>query len=355
MLASLGGKLSEMAGVPEIGDVPVGHVLSGGISEEGSAEDLFAVGTATTTPPLSAIPAGWPRPRVWWRILVGAIATYLLLRIGITEFDNPNFFPGLVVIGAFVVPLSVVVFFFEMNTPRNVSVYQVGKLTLLGGAGGLLITMLLAQVIPGSGTWNFIPALLTGVIEETAKALALLLVLRQVRWRWQLNGLLFGAAVGAGFAGYESAGYAWQSDGVFGSILWRGLLSPGGHVIWTAMIGAALWQARGTNPFTWDLLRHPVVVRRWIVAVVLHGLWDTALLPDAPLLQCVILLVIGWYITFAILKQALAEVATAQAAAQLQAQVATPAGTPVAAHGAASDIAPDIARDIAQAPPRPMA
>ena len=37
-------------------------------------------------------------------------------------------------IGSFVVPFSVVVLFFELNTPRNVSVYQVGKMLLLGGA-----------------------------------------------------------------------------------------------------------------------------------------------------------------------------------------------------------------------------
>jgi protease PrsW len=314
MLASIGGKLSEMAGVPEIGDVPVGHVLTGGLSEHGANEDIFAVGTATTTPPLSEVVSGWPRPRVWWRILLGAIVTYLLLRMGITEFDNANFLPGLVVIGSFVVPLSVVVFFFEMNTPRNVSIYQIGKMMLLGGTAGLLLTMLLSEIIPGSGTGKILPALLTGAIEESGKALALLLVLRQVRWRWQLNGLLFGAAVGAGFAGFESAGYALQSRGIFNSILWRGLLSPGGHVIWTAMIGAALWQARGEKPFSWELLRHPVVVRRWIVAVVLHGLWDTELLRDAPLLQYGVLLVIGWYLTFAILKQALGEVSAAQAA-----------------------------------------
>ncbi|HTE06718.1 MAG TPA: DUF4339 domain-containing protein, partial [Planctomycetota bacterium] len=143
LLGSLGGKLSEMAGVPEIGDVPVGHVLTGGLSVAGANEDIFAVGTAATTPPLSEVPAGWPRPRVWWRILLGAILTYLLLRVGITEFHNPNFLPGLIVIGSFVVPMSVVVFFFEMNTPANVSIYQVGKMMLLGGAAGLLITMLL--------------------------------------------------------------------------------------------------------------------------------------------------------------------------------------------------------------------
>jgi RsiW-degrading membrane proteinase PrsW (M82 family) len=100
------------------------------------------------------------------------------------------------------------------------------------------------------------------------------------------------------------------------ALFWRNLLAPGGHVIWTAMIGAALWQVRGARAFEWSQLWHGVVVRRWAVAVVLHGLWDSNLLGEEWwLLKCLVLLAIGWYLIFGITKQALAEVATAQAAA----------------------------------------
>jgi len=315
-LSNVGAKISSLAGVPEIDDVPIQAVLTSGMSATGPIEDEFAVGTSATTPALESVAAGWPRPRVWWRIFLGAVATYLLLRLGISEFQNPRFFPGLIMIGSFVVPLSVVVFFFEMNTPRNVSVYQVGKMTLLGGALSLVVTMLLTSIIPGSGTGRLVPAIITGAAEETAKALALLLIVRETRWSWQLNGLLFGAAVGAGFAGYESAGYADESGAaVYSSILWRGLLSPGGHVIWTAMIGAALWQVRGTKPFDWNMLFDKIVVRRWIVAVVLHGLWDADLITGAPLVQYGVLLLVGWYLVFAVMKGAIAEVASAKASA----------------------------------------
>jgi RsiW-degrading membrane proteinase PrsW (M82 family) len=315
LFARLARRTSEIAVVDEIEDVPGQSVLTGGTSEPGLIEDVFAVGTSTTTPPLSQVPAGWPRPRVWWRILFGALATYLLLKLGITRFNNQFFLPGLMVVGSFVVPLSVVVFFFEMNTPRNVSFFQVGMMMmLLGSAVALIATMLLFELVPGHGTGKLVPSLLTGVVEETAKALALLIVLRNVRWHWQLNGLLFGAAVGAGFAGFESAGYAMSSSDLFGSIRWRALLSPGGHVIWTALIGAALWQVRGKGQFDWKMFLHPVVVQRWIVAVVLHGLWDTTLFERLDWLQYLILLVIGWYLVFAVMKRGIAEVAAAKAA-----------------------------------------
>jgi RsiW-degrading membrane proteinase PrsW (M82 family) len=313
----IGKKLSDLADLPTISRMPVRQILVGGLSRATRTEEMeetFAVGTPSTTPPLSAVEDGWPTPRVFWRVLFGAIGTYVLLRIGITEFRNPNFFPGLVVIGSFVVPLAVVILFFELNTPKNVSVYQVGKLLLLGGALSLILTSVLVKVLPGSGVGDVLPAMLTGVLEETGKALALLIVVGNLRYRWQLNGLLFGAAVGAGFAGFESAGYAFQVaasiDETFTMIHLRGLLAPGGHVIWTAMVGSAIWKVKGDRPFRVGMLFAPVVVRRWVIAVVLHGLWDTAIRP--PWVKWIVLSVAGWYIILGIVTQALDEVAAAK-------------------------------------------
>lgn len=317
ILHRVGKKISDFADLPTISRMPVRQILIGGLSRATKTEEMeetFAVGTPSTTPPISAVEDGWPTPRVFWRVLFGAIGTYVLLRIGITEFKNPNFFPGLVVIGSFVVPLAVVILFFELNTPRNVSVYQVGKLLLLGGALSLILTSVLLKVLPGSGAGDLLPAMLTGVLEETGKALALLIVVGNMRYRWQLNGLLFGAAVGAGFAGFESAGYAFNLassvDEALSMIHLRGILAPGGHVIWTAMIGSAIWKVKGDKPFHVGMLLAPVVIRRWAIAVVLHGLWDTAIRP--PWIKWVVLSVAGWYIVLGIVTQALDEVAAAK-------------------------------------------
>ncbi|MFY9552627.1 MAG: PrsW family glutamic-type intramembrane protease [Thermoanaerobaculia bacterium] len=313
----VGRKLSLLADLPTISRMPVREIFVGGLSRSTKAEDMeetFAVGTLLTTPPLSAVADGWPVPRVFWRVLGGALVTYFLLRLGVTEFGNPNFVPGLIVIGSFVMPLSVVILFFELNTPKNVSVYQVGKLLLLGGALSLILTSLVARILPGSGVGDVVPAMLTGVVEETGKALALLIVIGNPRYRWQLNGLLFGAAVGAGFAGFESAGYAYTKaatiDDVLTVIQMRGMLAPGGHVIWTAMVGSAIWKVKGDKPFEVGMLFSPVVLRRWGIAVVLHGLWDTAVGP--PWVKWALLSVIGWYFVLGILTQGLDEVAAAK-------------------------------------------
>ena len=333
ILGEIGVGISRAAELPTLSGVPIREVLLGGLQPgvtTSHIEDLFAVGTETTTPDLATIPSGWPTPRVFWRIFFGAMATYLLLLFGLRQFDNMNFLPGMIVIGSFVVPLSIVILFFELNVPRNVSIYQVGKMVLLGGALSLVATMLVGTVIP-SGVGNVFLAMLTGVVEEIGKGLVLLIIIGALRYRFQINGLLFGAAVGAGFAGFESAGYAFNmalsaaldtqsfdalTSTATGNILIRGLLAPGGHVIWTAMVGSALWKARGDQPFQVGMLFHPVVLRRWLVAVVLHGLWDTDVWLIHPILWCILLLVVGWYIVFGILKQSLAEVETAKQAAE---------------------------------------
>lgn len=330
ILGEIGVGISRAAELPTLSGVPIREVLLGGLQPgvtTSHIEDLFIVGTETTTPDLATVPSGWPTPRVFWRIFFGAVATYLLLLFGLRQFGNTNFLPGMIVIGSFVVPLSVVVLFFELNVPRNVSIYQVGKMILLGGALSLVVTMFVGAVIP-SGVGNVFLAMLTGVVEEVGKGLVLLIIVGSMRYRYQLNGLLFGAAVGAGFAGFESAGYAFNlslanaeslaqvTEMATGNILIRGLLAPGGHVIWTAMIGSALWKVKGDQPFQVGMLFHPVVLRRFLVAVVLHGLWDTDVWFIPQILWCVLLLVVGWYIVFGILKQSLAEVEAAKQAAQ---------------------------------------
>lgn len=326
ILGEIGVNISRAAEVPTLSGVPIREVLLGGLQPgvtTSHIEDLFIVGTETTTPPLAAVPSGWPTPRVFWRIFFGAMATYLLLLLGLRQFENTNFLPGMIVIGSFVVPLSVVVLFFELNVPRNVSIYQVGKMILLGGALSLVVTMVVGAIVPFDGVGHIIPAMLTGVVEELGKGLVLLIIVGSLRYAYQLNGLLFGAAVGAGFAGFESAGYAFNLalatstvEAATTNILIRGLLAPGGHVIWTAMIASAIWKVKGSRPFEIGMLFHPVVLRRFAVAVVLHGLWDTDVWLLHPILWCTLLLVLGWYIVFGILKQSLAEVAEAKQAAE---------------------------------------
>jgi RsiW-degrading membrane proteinase PrsW (M82 family) len=82
--------------------------------------------------------------------------------------------------------------------------------------------------------------------------------------------------------------------------------------VWTAMVGSALWSVKGERSFAASMLTHPDVVRRRVIAVVLHGLWDADFPLVHPYVQLFVLVVVGWYLVLAILKQALAEVEQAR-------------------------------------------
>src|SRR6266511_3469410 len=94
------------------------------------------------------------------------------------------------------------------------------------------------------------------------------------------DGIVLGAAVGFGFAAFESAGYAFNAlfttsgpsllNLVETEVL-RGILAPVGHGLWTAILGGALFAAaaRRGRP------RLRGAVAGWYLLVAaLHGLWD---------------------------------------------------------------------------------
>jgi len=95
------------------------------------------------------------------------------------------------------------------------------------------------------------------LVEETAKALALLLVVALVRDRFggTLDGIVYGALVGIGFAFTENVVYLTFATlqggpaGLLRGVYVRALLGGGNHAAFTATTGAALgWAARRSRP-----------------------------------------------------------------------------------------------------------
>ncbi|MEQ1692547.1 MAG: PrsW family glutamic-type intramembrane protease, partial [Gemmatimonas sp.] len=245
-------------------------------------EAYFTVGTTFTTPSLGEIDTAWPRPWVFLRVAALSLALYWGFTFAWNTFQNVNLIPGLIMIGSVAVPLSLLIFFFEMNVPRNISLYQVIRLLLTGGLVSIIISLFLFDWTEGLSNW--IGAASAGIVEETGKVLTLLLVVRKPRFRWTLNGLLLGATVGTGFAVFESAGYALRAalsdDGGITAmrdvIFQRGILSVfGGHVLWTGLAGAALWRVRDDQPFQREMLVDPRFLRVLAVCMVMHMLWNS--------------------------------------------------------------------------------
>lgn len=276
------------------------------------AERLFIVGTALTTPDIEEVADTWPRPWLFARVLFVAVLVYAGLYIGLNIFRNVNLLPGLIVTGSFMIPLCLLIFFWEMNAPQNVPIYKVIYMFFFGGILSLLTALMLYQGFQYRGEGSLVP----GLVEELAKILIVIGFLRKRRFKYVLNGLLFGAAVGAGFAAFETAGYALRvvltADlrTMYETILWRGILAPGGHIAWTALAGAAACMVKGDKPFKWIMLREPKFIRIFVVVVVIHALWDLPLFNIFALpVPQIVLALISWVLVLFMIKAGLKQIA----------------------------------------------
>ncbi len=316
---SLGDHLSSVSGIEKPGEWNAREMFAD-VTKKHADEEIeayFTGGTAATTPPLSAVDARWPKPWIFGRVFIASVLLYAGFVWAWKTFDNENLLPGLLVVGTVAIPFSLLIFFFEMNVPRNVSLYQVIKLLLTGGLVSIIVSLFFFQ---WTNLDSMFGAAAAGIIEEIGKALTLLLVVRKARFRWTLNGLLLGATVGTGFAVFESAGYAFRevlSNGARAMrdmIMERGILSVlGGHVLWTGLVGAALWRVRGDRPFTREMLTDPRFLRVLSVCMAMHMVWNSPW--ELPMhLKYILLGAAAWLLILGTIQGGLKEVREAQAA-----------------------------------------
>lgn len=313
-LTAIADRLSSATGVEKLKGFSLSEMFSETFSRHSpdDVERYFNVGGPDTTPAIEAVNTGWPKPWAFFRTLGFAGILYAGLFILWVQFKNPFLIPGMILIGSFAVPLATCILFFELNVRKNVSLFQTIKLVLLGGVLSLVATHF-NHLFVGSQL-AFLGYSAAGLTEEPAKILALLLLLNDRRYPYILNGLLFGAAVGAGFAAFESAGYAFVSaadgaDAMVNSLLVRGLLAPFMHIAWTAMSAAALWRVKGASRFRFSMLLDPCFLRVFAAAIALHMVWNSEWqIPAVPILKHVILGVIAWVIVLGLVQEGLREV-----------------------------------------------
>jgi RsiW-degrading membrane proteinase PrsW (M82 family) len=298
-------------------------------------EDYLLAGTARTTPNILDVNTGWPRPWFFARVFVFVAAVYALFYVSLVYFTNPKFIPGFIFMGSLAVPLAVVVLFFELNTPRNVSFYSLFTLVALGGVLALIMSSIGYQL----NFLNWLGNPQAGIVEEAGKLAAVIIVCRQTKHKYILNGMLFGAAVGAGFAAFETAGYAQQAllDGLsqvgydaqqfFGAggssflnseLFARAWLSPFGHVVWTAITAGALWRVKKDRPFNFKML-DATFWKTFSIPMVCHMIWDSPIAmgrENPGLLNYGVTIglgVVAWYVAFGLVQQGLKQVAEEQA------------------------------------------
>ncbi|MCC7232489.1 MAG: PrsW family intramembrane metalloprotease [Bacteroidia bacterium] len=319
--SGLTGSLTSLTGVEKLEGFSLKELFSEVLRKHSGEEleEYFTVGTPGTTPTILQTDTSWPKPWVFFRTFIGALIVYVLFLWAWNEFGNVNLVPGLIMAGSFAVPVSTLIFFVEVNARRNVSLYQVIRLVFLGGILSLILSLILFEVT-NSMKLGWLGASVAGLAEEPGKLLALLTVTGIPKYKYKLNGLLFGAAVGTGFAAFESAGYAlraglYDTGQMTDMILERGMLSPFAHIAWTAIAGCALWRVKGAAGFSASLLQDSRFLKLFALPVVLHMLWNSPL--ELPFFgKYIILGLIAWIVILGLIQEGLRELRTEKAEAE---------------------------------------
>lgn len=309
-------KVNQLVGEEGSIDVNLKEVFSAVFKKHTKEEGelLFISGTSLTSPEESEISTTWPRPWLFSRVFIALAITFAFLYISAVIFVNINALPGLIVIGSFMAPFSLLIFFWEMNAPRNISFYEVMKMFFVGGTASIVITLFLYSFFPVYDL-NFTGAITVGIVEEVGKLVIIAYFIQKLNPKYILNGLLIGATIGSGFAAFESAGYAFTFGIAFGEqmmlsvIVMRAWMAIGTHVIWSAIAGAALVYVKGNTPLQSKHFQDNKFIRLFAVSVILHAVWDMPLtaLHNFYLLF-IILIVVAWIFIFSLISAGLKQI-----------------------------------------------
>lgn len=215
----------------------------------------------------------------WVRIFVGGLGLWLAAVVVTFLTGNSNLVPTVILLGSFLVPVTFVAYAFEHRASDRLTEHTIFVAFVYGGVLGVLGASLLEVPVAGQGS---LPGYLgVGLIEEGCKLAALWLVARRLGSYEVRDGVALGAAVGFGFAAFETAGYAFNAlftirglslAGLVETEVLRGVLAPVGHGLWTGILGGVLFHAaRGGR------LRLSGALAGWYLVVsALHAFWDAS-------------------------------------------------------------------------------
>jgi RsiW-degrading membrane proteinase PrsW (M82 family) len=215
----------------------------------------------------------------WVRIFLVGLVMWLATVVVTFATENSNLIPTIILLGSFLVPITFVTYALG-RADEVITSQRIFSAFVYGGLLGVLgASVLESEFLRQQSGLLYVGV---GLIEEGAKLAALWLLARRLPRYTMRDGMVLGAAVGFGFAAFESAGYAFNA--LFtrtGLSLWnlletevlRGILTPVGHGLWTAILGGVLFAtaARSGRP------RLTGAVLGWYVVVaLLHALWDSS-------------------------------------------------------------------------------
>ncbi|MCD7764010.1 MAG: PrsW family glutamic-type intramembrane protease [Lachnospiraceae bacterium] len=314
-------------------------------------------GMRGNVPAPSAMLQQWQKPWLFVRAAAIAIVLTVLTMFAVQFLGSISSIAFLYVIPAFAIPLAVVVFYWEMNIPGDISILEAVCVMLLGGILSLCVNALIRQI----GDWPSAAYIAGPWPEEIAKFLIVYLILTRGKYRYGIQGILIGGAVGAGFAAIETSGYAMESamkyaiisyeevasqysvdlesalnaayNGIIQSNmmqtqLLRGLLAIGGHTVWAAFYGGAIALAKkGQEKLKVTDALNPLTLMSLATAILLHTFWNMEMedllyiLPDGLVVFLynlkqlfvynVVLIILAWIFLLFIMRKCIRQIVAA--------------------------------------------
>lgn len=218
---------------------------------------------------------------------------FLLAAFGLSlVYFSMNYSPmSSIVLGTLLAVVPLLVFLFETNFSRNISIFSLFKLVIFGGLLSLITTML---IVPLSENVVVSTVVFAPIFEEIAKAVVVVFFLSRLRPRSMLTGLLVGFAVGAGFDVFETMDYAFRS--VFeGEDLLQMVAAPVGTVVartfgsfifghhyLAGIFGAMYVLSKREIAFSWRDLFQWRVGATLLVCMALHAFWNGSTFFESP-------------------------------------------------------------------------
>lgn len=287
-------------------------------------EYALTAGTSLNTATEKDMLAKWQKPWMFYPLLKGGL---ILLAIMYGVFlamyyvmggYTDSLFVMTQIIPPLIIPIILMIFIWELNIPRNISIYELLAVFLVGGFLSFAATSVMWKVI-GEGPGIFSSSF-AGFREEPAKLIAAviwLVILGKQKKIYGITGLVIGAAVGSGFSGFESISYAMRfaDSGGFESMIEvqikRLIYAIGGHTIYAApYVGALALAMKREGKLTGSCFLDRDFLLTFASSTALHFIWNAHFWNEGleSLIKSIIIIILLWIELLYILRKCLYEV-----------------------------------------------
>lgn len=240
-------------------------------------ERQFMSGLPGQVPYESEMIEEWQPPFLFYKFFIYSLVMMVLVFVCSYLYGVGNAL--LVSVVPYMIPVTMLVFIWELNVPRNISVLDLLGVTVFSGIICYFVIYFTGDVTGINYTDMSVFTL--PLLAVVAKVLVLCVFLRKKSRGYGLNGLVIGAAVGAGYSIltvaddlFYVAEYAGQITGVMGLVIVRIVMVVGGDIVWTAAIGGALALAKGKEALKGKHLGNSLFLICLIGTYFIEVLWN---------------------------------------------------------------------------------